>query len=86
MSEEFQILNPLTEKPAVIVTIEDEVPDEKKEEIRAQAFNLANLALEAAGVETLDGLSGMTVEKTLARAPRRSSDQESRGLIPGIHS
>jgi len=86
MPEEFQILNPLTEKPAVIVTIEDEVPDEKKEEIRAQAFNLANLALEAAGVETQDGLSSSTVEITIARAPQRDPNQVSSGLIPGIHS
>lgn len=83
MPEKFQILNPLTEEPAVIVVIEDEVSDEKKKEIRARAFGLANFALEAAGVETQEGLSGGTVEITLARASQRSSDQASKRLIHG---
>ena len=79
MPEEFRVEHPITERPVVTVAIEDSVPEDRKELIRASAFDLANIVLEASGVETQEGLSGHTLDITSARAPNRPENDPMKG-------
>ncbi len=69
MPEEFRVAHPETNHSVVAVRIEDAVSGDRREEIRALAIDLAEAALEAAGVNLRDGLTTETVEILTARAP-----------------